>query len=507
MAAPGALRVLYADAALLVVDKPAGLLSVPGRTALGRVANAATLLTAVCLEPRGRALLAAARALPSASDVVRRLLAAEGDTHPAADAADAAGARTQHLRRGTLPWTTARQDPALPLAVHRLDEATSGLLAFALSYPMQRALQQQLQPGAAATKVYEAVVDSRAVEAAAAAALARRGGGGGGALSALATHDEGVIDTPLQRHSHLPLLSTAAAAGAPHAEPHAPAAAFDAAARACTTRWRVLERGDGAVRLRLQPLTGRTHQLRLHCALPPPFGLGAPIVGDSFYGDPELAAFPYVLELAARARELELSSAAAAAAASQPQQQQEAQRRQQFVSSAQLLVAEHAARAALLARDGRRAPRLASCALLSAAPPGAPAGRLPRLLLHATELHLDDAFSLADRALNRVAHAAAVATAAAARLQRHPSAATAARRAAATAAAAAAAAAALPPENLALVTALEAGAGLWQRVAPWHVEWGGGAEAGGGGRAVTVAAAEAGGSRPGRLVFSSPAPF
>ena len=40
---------------------------------------------------------------------------------------------------------------------------------------------------------------------------------------------------------------------------------------------------EGVIRLRLFPLTGRTHQLRIHCAHPD--GLGSPIVGDPLYGN------------------------------------------------------------------------------------------------------------------------------------------------------------------------------------------------------------------------------
>ena len=40
--------------------------------------------------------------------------------------------------------------------------------------------------------------------------------------------------------------------------------------------------GREAVKIILHPLTGRTHQLRMHCAHPD--GLGTPIIGDSLYG-------------------------------------------------------------------------------------------------------------------------------------------------------------------------------------------------------------------------------
>ncbi len=46
------------------------------------------------------------------------------------------------------------------------------------------------------------------------------------------------------------------------------------------TRYEVLAREQGRTRVALFPLTGRTHQLRVHAAL----GLGAPIVGDRLYG-------------------------------------------------------------------------------------------------------------------------------------------------------------------------------------------------------------------------------
>jgi tRNA pseudouridine32 synthase / 23S rRNA pseudouridine746 synthase len=46
------------------------------------------------------------------------------------------------------------------------------------------------------------------------------------------------------------------------------------------TRWRVLGRDAGLAFLALEPVTGRTHQLRVHCA-----EMGFPIVGDNIYGN------------------------------------------------------------------------------------------------------------------------------------------------------------------------------------------------------------------------------
>ncbi|MFC7553362.1 pseudouridine synthase [Pseudoroseomonas wenyumeiae] len=65
-----------------------------------------------------------------------------------------------------------------------------------------------------------------------------------------------------------------------------------------TTLWRVLGRAPGLCWLELRPRTGRTHQLRVHCA-----ALGFPILGDPFYGTPA----PGGLHLLARAIRLPLS--------------------------------------------------------------------------------------------------------------------------------------------------------------------------------------------------------
>ncbi|UKJ72752.1 RluA family pseudouridine synthase [Azospirillum brasilense] len=49
------------------------------------------------------------------------------------------------------------------------------------------------------------------------------------------------------------------------------------------TDYRVLGRGDGTTWLELKPHTGRTHQIRVHCAT----ALGCPLLGDPQYGGPE----------------------------------------------------------------------------------------------------------------------------------------------------------------------------------------------------------------------------
>lgn len=61
---------------------------------------------------------------------------------------------------------------------------------------------------------------------------------------------------------------------------------IDPAGKPCRTIYRVLESDGQITRLELHPITGRTHQLRLHCAY-----LGCPILGDPQYNTPESAAF------------------------------------------------------------------------------------------------------------------------------------------------------------------------------------------------------------------------
>jgi tRNA pseudouridine32 synthase/23S rRNA pseudouridine746 synthase len=48
------------------------------------------------------------------------------------------------------------------------------------------------------------------------------------------------------------------------------------------TRWQVISQAAGKTKVHFYPLTGRTHQLRVHAAHP--LGLNTPIVGDDLYG-------------------------------------------------------------------------------------------------------------------------------------------------------------------------------------------------------------------------------
>jgi tRNA pseudouridine32 synthase/23S rRNA pseudouridine746 synthase/23S rRNA pseudouridine1911/1915/1917 synthase len=56
---------------------------------------------------------------------------------------------------------------------------------------------------------------------------------------------------------------------------------IDAAGQRAVTEYRVLASAGGRTWLELCPKTGRTHQIRVHCA-----ALGCPVVGDDAYGGP-----------------------------------------------------------------------------------------------------------------------------------------------------------------------------------------------------------------------------
>ncbi len=77
--------------------------------------------------------------------------------------------------------------------------------------------------------------------------------------------DAGSIDAPIARREWPSLLRCISPEGKPS-----------------VTEYRVLKRGEGTAVLALRPITGRTHQLRLHCA-----HQGFPILGDPQYGSEE----------------------------------------------------------------------------------------------------------------------------------------------------------------------------------------------------------------------------
>lgn len=173
----GDLELIYSDKSLLVVNKPAGLLAVPGR---------------------------------------------------GADKQDCLITRLQ------------QQFPDA-LVVHRLDMATSGLMVFTRGIDVQRRLSQMFRERAV-EKRYVAVVAGK-VEP-----------------------ERGEVNLPITADwLKRPLRKIDMAIGKPSLTRYA-SLAYDAA--------------TDSSRLELEPVTGRTHQLRLHMA-----AIGHPILGDALYGN------------------------------------------------------------------------------------------------------------------------------------------------------------------------------------------------------------------------------
>ena len=175
-----ALRVVYEDDALVVVSKPHGMLSVPGK---------------------------------------------DGGTSVA------------QLMRERYP------DADSPLIVHRLDQDTSGLMLIAKTKEMHRTLQLAFE-NHEVKKRYVAVLD--------------------GLLPP--ERQRGEISLPLNsNYLDRPRQMVDWLQGKP-----------------AVTRYEVIGQEEGHTIVALYPLTGRTHQLRVHCAHPD--GLNLPILGDPLYG-------------------------------------------------------------------------------------------------------------------------------------------------------------------------------------------------------------------------------
>jgi tRNA pseudouridine32 synthase/23S rRNA pseudouridine746 synthase len=172
------LEIVYEDEWLVVVNKPAGMLSVPGK---------------------------------SDSDSVYQ----------------------QMIKR--YPNATG------PMIVHRLDMATSGLLLIAKNKEVHQNLQAQFK-NRTIEKRYTAILD--------------------GCIKM----DEGIIQLPIRPE--------------PNDRPRQ--VVDHIYGKPAITRYQVIERKAEQTRISFYPLTGRTHQLRVHAAHP--FGLNAPIIGDELYG-------------------------------------------------------------------------------------------------------------------------------------------------------------------------------------------------------------------------------
>ena len=172
------LDIIYEDDYLLVVNKPAGMLSVPGK-----------------------------------------------------ETADSVYSRIRHLY----------PDATGPLVVHRLDMATSGLLLIAKTKEVHQNLQAQFS-NHSIKKRYTAL------------------------LEGIVSDEEGTIVLPLCLN---PLDRPRQIVDKEHGKP-------------AITRYRVLARTESQTLVAFYPLTGRTHQLRVHSAHS--LGLHCPIKGDELYG-------------------------------------------------------------------------------------------------------------------------------------------------------------------------------------------------------------------------------
>jgi tRNA pseudouridine32 synthase / 23S rRNA pseudouridine746 synthase len=141
--------------------------------------------------------------------------------------------------------------PRNPALVHRLDRDTSGCLVLGRHHTALEKLGLLFKQGRI-DKTYWAIVGGNPAQ------------------------DEGLIDLPLKRlDPHRGWWMKADPSGLPS-----------------QTSWRVLSRAPGLALLELTPFTGRTHQLRVHCA-----AQGWPILGDTIYGH----GGPMGLQLHARA--------------------------------------------------------------------------------------------------------------------------------------------------------------------------------------------------------------
>ena len=129
-----------------------------------------------------------------------------------------------------------------PTPMHRLDQDTSGCLLFARN-PRARAEAQAAFESGKVEKYYLAV------------------------LGAAIEGEEGLIDLPLGK------VSSAEAGWRMVGDP---------AGKPAQTRWRKIGERGGKTLVEFRPLTGRTHQIRVHARE----GLGAGIVGDRVYGYP-----------------------------------------------------------------------------------------------------------------------------------------------------------------------------------------------------------------------------
>ena len=131
-------------------------------------------------------------------------------------------------------------DVTSPMIIHRLDQSTSGILLLAKDKETHKALQEQFIKRTV-KKRYTAILDG------------------------IVAADSGTIDLPIKLDYDNRPRQMVAPDG-----------------KRAITEYRVLSRDNMRTRIEFYPITGRTHQLRLHSAHIE--GLNAPILGDEIYG-------------------------------------------------------------------------------------------------------------------------------------------------------------------------------------------------------------------------------
>jgi len=140
-------------------------------------------------------------------------------------------------------FTRVKQLHPSASVVHRLDCATSGLMIFPLSKAIERHISIQFQQRSV-RKIYIAIGHGESNET------------------------EGLIDCPI-------IVDW----------PNRPRQKVDwDKGKPAQTRWQVIERENQCTRFKLMPITGRSHQLRVHLR-----ELGFPIIGDRLYAPPKVA--------------------------------------------------------------------------------------------------------------------------------------------------------------------------------------------------------------------------
>jgi 23S rRNA pseudouridine1911/1915/1917 synthase len=135
------------------------------------------------------------------------------------------------------PGLTTNNEPMRPGIVHRLDKDTSGLIVIAKTEPARAHLTAQFKSRSVA-KGYLVLVRGRL------------------------SPDQGIIEAPIARDPHSRQRMAIVEAG-----------------KEATTRYQVRKYLDNYTLVEVTPLTGRTHQIRIHMS-----AIGYPVVGDLTYG-------------------------------------------------------------------------------------------------------------------------------------------------------------------------------------------------------------------------------